>query len=78
MTRNQVKNVEAALTGPRTRSKAAVLEKSSVQQEHTVRWGHEETAAAKILVSMKNMSVSVEKVNNATASQRPRRSCATY
>jgi hypothetical protein len=63
MTRTQAKNVEAALTGPRTRSKAAMLEKWSVE------WTSEDSGAAKILVDMKYASVEVV---------RPRRSCAKY
>lgn len=84
MTRNQIKQVEAAREGPRTRSKAAVLENWQQKQEpvkrHTVRWGSEESAAAKVLVSLKNTPVSVEAFSGSGSgsSQRPRRNCANY
>ena len=76
MTRNQIKQIEAAREGPRTRSKAAVLEKAGQWQEKTVTWGAEEKAVAKVLVSLKNTPVSVEAIGN--GAQRPRRSCANY
>jgi hypothetical protein len=71
MTRNQVKNVEAALTGPRTRSKAAVLEKSWASSDA---WMSEEKGAAKILVDMKTWSIG----SDSSSAARPRRSCARY
>jgi hypothetical protein len=90
MTRSQWKQIEAAREGPRTRSKAAVLERASQWQQNqqqngqqwqqaeqlkTVTWGAQEKNAAKVLVSLKNTKVSVEPVQQ---SQRPRRSCANY
>jgi hypothetical protein len=63
MTRNQIKKVEQANEGPRTRSKAATLEKWSVE------WSADEIMAAKTLVNMKYSTVEVS---------RPRRSCAKY
>jgi len=63
MTRNQLKKVEQAQDGPRTRSKAATLEKWSVG------WSSDEIMAAKILINMKYSTAEVV---------RPRRSCAKY